>query len=319
MTAVAPLLLVAGYASVDFAMQLAPFRGTDATTTVLGRADEWPRYGGVAHVTRAAAAPRAPDPSGKGTAVVGSSVRVEALSWVGQDPDGAAWIDAVERGGAGCGGIATRGTRSPTSFLLYPEGDGTICLFDPGDCHDGALTSEQRRLAAAADAVVVTIGPEHATRELLDAIRPDATLCWILKQDPDSLSGDLATALAARADVITLSEGESGYLAGIAAAARPGTDIIVTRGSRGAELRRVTANATIEPIGSVPAEPVAGVDTTGAGDTFSGTLAARIAADPIRARDRAHDTDPHPMLEHIAAAAAATAAMLRARATDLGR
>ena len=49
------------------------------------------------------------------------------------------------------------------------------------------------------------------------------------------------------------------------------------------------------------------------------TLAARIAADPIRARDRAHDTDPHPMLEHIAAAAAATAAMLRARATDLGR
>ncbi|MCS3427978.1 carbohydrate kinase family protein [Leucobacter aridicollis] len=317
MTAVAPLLLVTGYASVDFAMQLAPFRGTDATTTVLGRADEWPRYGGVAHVTRAAAASRAADPSSQDAAVVESSVRVEALSWVGQDPDGAAWIDAVERGGAGSAGIATRGTRSPTSFLLYPEGDGTICLFDPGDCHAGALTSDQRRLAAAADAVVVTIGPAHATRELLDAIRPDATLCWILKQDPDSLSGDLATALAARADVITLSEGESGYLAGIAAAARPGTDIIVTRGSRGAELRRVTANATIEPIGSVPAEPVAGVDTTGAGDTFSGTLAARIAAEP--ARDRAHDTDPRPMLEHIAAAAGATAAMLRARATELGR
>lgn len=303
MIGAAPLLVVAGYASVDFAMQLAPFQGVDATTTVLGRADEWPRHGGVAHVTRAAAA-GAPD------------VRIAALSWVGEDSMGSAWIAAVEQGGADARGVAVRGNRSPNAVLLYPEGDGTICLFDPGDCHDGGLTDAQRELAREADAVVVTIGPEAATRELLAAIRPDTIVCWVLKQDPASLTSELAAELAARANVITLSEGEGGYLDGITASAKPGTDIIVTRGSRGAELHRLTKGSSIELVGSVPAHPVAGVDTTGAGDTFSGTLAARIAAATFTAGRRGGDAEL--MLEHVAQASAATAAMLRARAKEPG-
>ncbi len=302
----APLLLVAGYASVDFALQLAPFQGADATTTVLGRADEWPRHGGVAHVTRAAAA----------SAAELAAVRVAALSWVGSDPEGAAWIDAVERGGAETRGVAVRGKRSPNSFLLYPEGEGTICLFDPGDCHDGGLTEAQRALAAEAALVVLTIGPERATRDLLSAIRHDAVVCWILKQDPASLTGELLTTLAARADVITLSAGECAALDGIAAAARPGTDIVVTHGARGAELRRVTADGASEHLGDVPAQPVTGVDTTGAGDTFSGTLAARLAAGPAEALGSRGAADAAPMLEHIAAASAATAQMLSARSAD---
>lgn len=298
MTAGSPLLVVSGYASVDFALQLAPFQGVDATTQIRSRADEWPRFGGIAHVTRAAAKCAAED------------LTVAALSWVGADESGSAWTASVVAGGADARGVARLGTRSPNAYLLYPEGDGTICLFDPGDCHSEGLTPEQRDLLREATTVVITIGPERATRELLDEISDDCTVMWVLKQDPDSLPDDLAQRLAARASVITLSEGEGSYLAGIAATAAAGTSIVVTRGAAGSELRLVTPDATLETIGSVPAQPVRGVDTTGAGDTFSGTLAARIAASTQR--------DPATLLAHITAASAATAQMLASRAATPG-
>ncbi|GAA1318028.1 carbohydrate kinase family protein [Leucobacter albus] len=301
------LLVVSGYASVDFALQLAPFQGVDATTQIRGRADEWPRYGGIAHVTRAAGSVSAGGAAaGAAAGDSAGALRVAALSWVGEDAAGAGWIDAVAAGNAATTGIAVLGSRSPNAYLLYPEGDGTICLFDPGDCHTEGLSAAQRELLAGATTVVVTIGPERATRELLDAISAECTVFWVLKQDPDSLPADLATRLAGRADIVTLSEGESGYLATIAANARPGTHIVVTRGAAGSELRRVTGGAALETVGEVGAEPVRGVDTTGAGDTFSGTLAALIAGQGER--------DTATLLAHISEAAAATARMLAARA-----
>ncbi|MGO3147453.1 MAG: carbohydrate kinase family protein [Leucobacter sp.] len=296
MTLTAPLLLVSGYASVDFALQLAPFQGMDATTDVRSRADQWPRYGGVVHVTRAAGQ------------LAQDNVSVAALSWVGNDAEGGAWIQAVADGGADTRGIVRSGDRTPNSFLLYPEGDGTICLFDAGNCQSDELTTEQRELLSKATTVVVTIGPQHSTRQLLECVRPDSTVFWILKQDPASLTGDLAARLAARANFISLSEGEGGYLDGIAQVARPGTKIVVTRGSQGSDLRQVTSYATIETIGSVPASPVSGVDTTGAGDTFSGTLAALIAGSPER--------DTEVLLDHLRVASAATARLLASRGKD---
>lgn len=287
-----PSLIVSGYASVDYAMQLAPFEGHDATTIVRARADEWPRYGGIAHVTRAA-----------GRATEGGA-RVTALSWVGGDSEGEAWMSAVEAGGADTAGVARMGCRSPSSYLLYPEGEGTICLFDPGDCH-GGLTGEQRELLLGADLLVVTVGPAKATEQLLGAIPAGCAVFWIVKQDPASLTGELAAQLAARARVVALSEGERGYLDGIAAAARTGTYVIVTRGSRGAELLCVDSVGHLATVGEVPVRPVAGVDTTGAGDTFSGALAAALAGDP--------DANPDEMLAHLARASKATAEMLRMR------
>lgn len=294
MTDPIPTLVVSGYASVDYAMRLAPFEGPDATTIVRSRADEWPRYGGIAHVTRAAAR------------AAGGEVRVAALSWVGADAEGAAWVRAVATDDVDVAGVARSGTRSPSAHLLYPEGDGTICLFDPGDCHAPGLTDAQRGVLARADAVVVTIGPEEATREILRLVPAQCLVFWIVKQDPASLTGALASELAARARVITLSDGERGYIDTIAAAASAGTDVIVTRGSEGAELYRVRAGGRLDALGTVPATPVADVDTTGAGDTFSGTLAALVAGDAA--------PEPEAMLARIGQASEATARMLAERA-----
>ncbi|RGE21552.1 carbohydrate kinase family protein [Leucobacter sp. wl10] len=296
MTEHLPTLVVSGYASVDYAMQLAPFEGHHATTTVRSRADEWPRYGGIAHVTRAAAR------------AAGGAVRVAALSWVGGDAEGEAWVRAVETGGADTSGVARSGSRSPSAHLLYPEGQGAICLFDPGDCHADRLTAAQRELLATADAAVVTVGPEETTRELLTAIPAGAPVFWIVKQDPASLTAELVAELASRARLVTLSEGERGYLETVAAAAAPGAYVVVTRGSEGAELLRVGPGCELTGVGSVPAQPVTGVDTTGAGDTFSGTLVALLAA--------GGDPEPEEMLAHLAAASDATARMLSERRPD---
>ncbi|WP_449278197.1 carbohydrate kinase family protein [Leucobacter sp. GX24907] len=290
-----PTLIVSGYASIDYAMRLAPFEGHDATTLVRDRAEEWPRSGGIAHVTRAA------------SREAGDAVRVAALSWVGPDPEGTAWLHAVEADGVEIVGVARRGTRSPSSHLLYPDGQGTICLFDAADCH-GELDERQRELLSGADLAVVTIGPERATRELLDAIPGSCAVLWVIKQDPSSLTDELAAALGGRANVVTLSDGEQSYLDGIVASAAPGAYIIVTRGSRGAVLHRVSDNGVLERIGEVPAHPVTGVDTTGAGDTFSGTLAALLAARP--------DPEPDEMLRYLHRASEATAEMLAARLPD---
>ncbi|QIM16786.1 carbohydrate kinase family protein [Leucobacter insecticola] len=289
-------ILVSGYASIDYALQLAPFEGFDATTRVRSRAEEWPRFGGIVHVTNAAVAA---DPE----------ARVAALSWVGTDAEAAGWLSAVTESGADTIGVAVAGPRSPSSYLLYPEGQGAICLFDPGDCHAGDLNRAQRELIAQADLAVVTIGPAAATTELLKLLPRRCRLLWVVKQDPASLPKALAEALAARADWITLSEGERGYLDTIARVARPGTLVVLTRGAAGSELLHMTHERHAESLACVPAEPVGGVDTTGAGDTFSGTLAAHLARDP------AHT--PEEMLDRIRKAATATAHLLMARSERL--
>ncbi|PZQ89536.1 MAG: ribokinase [Leifsonia xyli] len=99
-------------------------------------------------------------------------------------------------------------------------------------------------------------------------------------------------------DVLVPNAGEARELAGIddetdaalALSRRAGT-VVMTRGSRGALVARGG-----EVVAEVPVHPVTPVDTTGAGDTFTGVLVARLAAG-----------DPEPAALRAASVAAALA------------
>ena len=74
-------------------------------------------------------------------------------------------------------------------------------------------------------------------------------------------------------DIVVPNEHEVELLGGVAHLLASGAGaVVVTRGSRGAELHTADGVVHIEPFAVVP------VDTTGAGDTFSGSLCARLAA-----------------------------------------
>jgi ribokinase len=70
-----------------------------------------------------------------------------------------------------------------------------------------------------------------------------------------------------------LAAGDTAEAAGAALAALTGAPVIVTLGAGGALLCLSDGGAR-----SFPARPARAVDTTGAGDTFNGALAARLAA-----------------------------------------
>ena len=84
---------------------------------------------------------------------------------------------------------------------------------------------------------------------------------------------ELPGALLALCDIVVPNEHESDLLGGVDALVALGARaVVVTQGRRGASLHRDGAVEHIEPFAVTP------VDTTGAGDTFCGSLCARIAA-----------------------------------------
>ncbi|MEY4340493.1 MAG: ribokinase, partial [Actinomycetota bacterium] len=79
--------------------------------------------------------------------------------------------------------------------------------------------------------------------------------------------------LLALCDIVTPNEHEVGLMGGVERLLGLGARaVVVTLGSKGAAIH--TADG-VQPIAPFPVEPV---DTTGAGDTFSGALCARLAA-----------------------------------------
>ncbi len=261
-------IAIMGYSSLDHAMQLESFNGIDATSIVRGRlSSTWPAIGGIAHIARAAAR------------VAGADVT--AVSWVGNDSFGDLWTSAVSDSGASIAGVRRDGLRSPSSYLAYIDGGGTICLFDPADCHDGGLSEEQTRLLLEAEWCLVTVGPAAATRELLSILPAGAKLVWAVKQDRDAFPPDLASDLLARADVVSFSAGERSFVTfdgrGPEEYCRPGTLVVETRGSQGVTFSFASPDGPLR-TGIVATEALDGADTTGAGDTFVGTLVAALAS-----------------------------------------
>lgn len=265
---------VIGYASLDHAMAVGSFLGTSGTTLVRRRLSEpWPDHGGFAHVTRE---------------LTRRGLAAEAISWLGPDAAGRGYLDRLRQERVGTDGVVVAGTRTPSTYLLYPQDGGTICVYDPGDCTQPTLSDGQRAVLGRCDWLVVTVGPREATRLALDALPAAARLAWTVKPDPDAFPPELVLRLLARASVVTFGAGEAEFLSAATGGAPPhgcrGDALVVqTGGAR--QVRFWSGGAKGER--SVPEIP--GVDTTGAGDTFVAGLVAALAdgAGPAEAVDTA--------------------------------
>lgn len=301
-----PAITIAGYASLDSAVELKSFQGTEATSVLRGPivADS-PGVGGVAHLARA---------------VVGAGVSARVVTWLGDDAAGRHWRARVAADGVDVSGVAVSGSRSPAATLLYVADGATICLFDPGDCHRSALDDRQRAVLAASDAVILTVADRSHTSALLDALPEGVLLAWAVKNDADAYTSELVDRVLTRADIVSFSRGERPFLSadgvGPERRVRPGTLLIETRGQHGAAWCLAGVDAEHDIRGAEPVQPVVGVDTTGAGDTLIASVVARRAIGLRRVpRASATPTPPELIRDLVRAAVDDVATMLHARAS----
>lgn len=260
-------VVIVGYASLDSSSSMREFRGVDATS-ILERAivSVEPGIGGIAHLAIAVSAAGGP---------------VDAISWVGNDDGGRAWIQAVAAQGSGTEGVVMAGTRTPSATLIEIGSGGTICFFDPGDCHSDHLTAKQVEVITSSDWVLLTVAPRSITTQLLDVLPAAARLVWAVKHDEDAYTDAMVRRILQRADIVSFSRGERSYLTvdGVAPESmmRPGSLAIETRGADGVAWCFAGAGGAGRH-GALAVDRVDVNDTTGAGDTFVGTLVGLVSA-----------------------------------------
>jgi ribokinase len=262
---------VVGYASLDYVVRLDSPPRPDRTETILSRAVDWPRLGG--------------SPAYVAAALVAGGVRdTTPVSWVGDDRESERYRASLANIGVDARGVGIRPGKTPVCILAYEPDGGCHCFYDPGLRHEPELDECQRALIAAADALCVTIGPAAATREALALAPANAPVAWVVKADRRAVPRDLATAVAARADIVIFSRGEAAFVeeafdADHGAVRRP--ILVETRG------RREVALSQDGAIDIVPVDPLETHDPTGAGDTFAGGfLAAWLACADLAAAAR---------------------------------
>lgn len=255
------LLVVTGYASLDFAVGLDGQAHGDQTTLIRARhADAWPRAGGC--------------PTYISGAVVRAGLDASPVMWVGTGAEGQSFTDKLAAQGIGTDGIGiVDSPRSPTALMIYQQDGSCICLYDPALNRDEVLTDAQKALIARASHLCISVGPPQLMDEIIALCPPEARLYWAVKNDPDAFPEAIRERLSGRADVIFHSRSERPLI---------GAHGAVLVETRGADCVRITRDGqSIE----APVTPIDIADTTGAGDTFAGGFIAAemTGADPVAA------------------------------------
>ena len=228
------------------------------------------------------------DSGGKGANQAVAAARMGAavamLGRVGRDAHGAALTQALRADGIDTTSVG-EDTEAPTGtavILLMPDGENSILVipganhrFMPAHVEDSAAVLRNARVAVAQLEC-----PLDTVRAAL-TLAHGAGVCTVLNAAP---AQPLDDALLATVDWLVVNEIEAAMLtdlptetpAQIEAAAhalrqRGPSQVVVTLGSAG--LLHIGPDGTL----ALPAPRVTAVDTTGAGDTFVGALAAGLA------------------------------------------
>src|SRR5690606_11230584 len=135
----------------------------------------------------------------------------------------------------------------------YDQDSDCAVLYDPGLPPSIGLTETQREIVAGSEWVGVTIGPLIVNDQILDLLREEQKLAWIVKNDPRAITPAQSAALYERADLVFCNGRERACLEEARAAgrtARAGQIIVETQGRRGALFLRgnETRFVAAEPV-----------------------------------------------------------------------
>ena len=225
-------------------------------------------------------------PGGKGANQAAAAARlgpaVAMVGRVGDDPAGNRQRAALAAGGVDVGGVLTT-PGEPTGTATIPVESGTgenLIVVVPGA--NAALTPADVEVDAVRQADVLLLQLEVPMDTVCAAAAATTAYVVLTPAPPQPLPRELLRLV----DVLVPNEHELVQLTGAAASDRTdaelaalarsiaGPVVVVTLGARGALLvRRDGAPALLQAPPAVTA-----VDTTGAGDCFSGALAQALAA-----------------------------------------
>ncbi|MEV5505674.1 ribokinase [Streptomyces orinoci] len=225
---------------------------------------------------------------GKGANQAAAAARLGArtalLARIGDDAFGELLLAGQREAGADTGHILVEaGARSGTAMIVVgPDGDNSIVVSPGANARlSPADVTAARELFAAASVISLQleIPPETVRAAAAQAGETGTRVVLNPSPAPDGLDPRLLAA----ADPLVVNEHEARQLSG-AADGDPGTwaralraagarSVVITLGPAGA---LALDGADGEPV-RVPGIEVRAVDTTGAGDAFTGALAARLA------------------------------------------
>jgi ribokinase len=227
-------------------------------------------------------------PGGKGANQAAAAARTGASVWfvgaVGADPDGAAQIAELDRAGVSTAHVrAVDGVPTGAAFIsVTPDGENSIVVAPGANAELRPEDVTPALIRTAAEGAVIVLQTEIPGQVIDAAARAclRQRIPFVLNDGPVA---ELSAATLAGADPIVVNEHEAAELLGtdsggsrreLARDVRAVTgarSVIVTLGAAGALVAAPEQDAAIQ----APASEV--VDTTGAGDAFIGTLAARLA------------------------------------------
>ncbi len=256
----APSVVVVGSANVDLVVPVP--RHAAGGETILG--GDLTRHPGGKGANQAVAAARA---GGVATSFIAALGRDESGDLLAASLQGAGVdLDLVERVEAATG---------TALIAVDPNGENSI-IVAPGANGHVHLGPAQRERIAAADVVLAQLEvPLEVVRDAAEAAGPGTLV--VLNAAP---SRELPDALWSRLDVLVVNEHEAADVAGHAGAPAELAAtllgrvpaVVITLGGSGS----LVATRDGEPV-VVEAFAVDVVDTTGAGDTYCGVLAAELA------------------------------------------
>ncbi|WP_040806327.1 ribokinase [Nocardia concava] len=207
-------------------------------------------------------------PGGKGSnqaiAARRAGAEVEFVGAVGDDVFATALRDVLSEAGVEVSRLRTvDGPSGIATIVVDGDGENTIIVVAGANGRMTELTAAELKTIAAADVLMCQL--EIPVPTVLAAARHARANGTTVLLNPSPVR-ELPPELWAEVDVAVVNEGEAAHLA---EALAPVPHVITTLGAAGASYRGPDG-VTL----SHPGVPVKVVDTTGAGDTFTGALAA---------------------------------------------